>query len=76
VFIVYVYLSFRVKINGQCVRWIFDISVVRVQIKNKSMYLLSCDELKTYEHSAIKDIKIKIVIDFFLFERHGSKHLF
>ena len=74
-FILYAYLSFRVKINSQCVRWIFDMSVVRVQIKNKSMYLLSCNELKTYEHSAC-DIKIKIVIDFFLFERHGSRHLF
>ena len=57
------YLSFRVKINGQCVRWIFDMSAVRVQIKNKPIYLLSSGELKTYDHSAC-DIKVKIVIDF------------
>jgi hypothetical protein len=35
----------------------------------------SPDELKTYDHSAC-DIKVKIVINFFLFERHGSKRLF
>ena len=29
----------------------------------KTMYLLSSDELKTYDHSAY-DIKVKIVIDF------------
>ena len=38
-------------------------SVVRVLIKKTTMYLLSSDELKTYDHSA-RDIKVKIVIDF------------
>ena len=62
-FIVHAYLSFQVNINGQCVRWIFDMSVVRVKIKKNRYNLLSSDEIKTYDHITC-DVKVKIVIDF------------
>jgi hypothetical protein len=57
----YAYLSFRVKINGQCVRWIFDMSAVRVYIKNfesnaKEIYVYTVFKYrgKTVSHSRSK----------------------